>query len=143
MRKGYRNTSFLTELLINILVFSIACAALAGVFAQASLVARQTREENAAHSEVWAVLETGKVRGYEQLEGFEPQPDGRLVCGYDEEWTPTPPEGAAYTICLRITDEATGAGTLRHVDATAQTAEGRQLCHFTAASYLPQGGAAA
>lgn len=140
MKPRYRNIAFLAELLVNILVFSLSCAILVGVFGKASAVARNTREEAAATAEVYALLETMRVRGLEEIDLLENQPDGGMLRGYDTVWQPVGMRQAVYTVSLHISSEQTEAGRLQHIVAVARNNAGRRLCTFETSLYLPEEG---
>ncbi len=137
MKTRYRNVAFLAELMINILVFSVSCAVLVGLFGQAARISRETREKTAASAQTLAVLETVKARG--DCEDGAWQADGSLLCRYTEDWLPAQSEAeAAYLIRLEVADSPGAAGTLREMEAVATGAEdGRELCRLETASYQP------
>lgn len=146
MKTKYRNTAFLVEVVVNILVFSICCSILVSAFAQASLMVRQTKEESQAATEVYALLETVKVRGPEGLENAQEQPDGSLLLEYDKNWLPVQGGEGAFVVRMEIEEENTAGGVLCHINAWAHTSAGRELCHYVTAVYLQaptEGGAAA
>ncbi|MGD9559164.1 MAG: hypothetical protein AB7V55_00975 [Oscillospiraceae bacterium] len=140
MRRRYRNVAFLAELLINILVFSVSCAVLVGLFGKAGQIAAGTREETFAGTEVQSLLETVKARGTEGLAHGVPQPDGSVLCFYDAEWNPTGQDDARYQVRLALQPEETAAGVLNHLSAVAQDAAGREICRVQTANYHPAGG---
>lgn len=140
MKKSYRNMAFLTELLVNVLVFSISCAILAGLFVKASSIAKQTKEESFAGVEIYALFETMRAYDIDGLEHAEKQVDGSFLCGYDSEWRPTPTAVSAYIIRLDITTTKTDAGVLQNIEAKAQKANGNEICQFETAIYLPMEG---
>ncbi|MDL2254508.1 type II secretion system GspH family protein [Ruminococcaceae bacterium OttesenSCG-928-I18] len=135
MRNRYRNVAFLAELLINILVFSISCAILAGLFGQAGKLARETREKSFASQEIYSLFETLRARGPEGI--TQAQPDGQdgYALHYDEQWNPAGGENAAYIIHLYTTDNDTGAGVLREVTAHASNNQGEEICTLTTKTY--------
>ena len=133
--KKYRNVAFLAELLINILVFSISCAILAGLFGKASLLARQTKEETFASAKVYAIVETIKVRGIDGVDGGQEQPDGSLMYRYDEDWNIAQEKDTAFIILLTVEPEKTDVGFLHHIHASAKTNEGRELYNLETAEY--------
>lgn len=130
MKKSFRNTSFLVELLINILVFSISCAILVGVFGKASQLARSTREENYASAEIHSMFELAKARGVEQT--------GEQTFFYDKSWNRLDsPDGAQYLVSLFVEEEPGGAGVLSRLHAVAQNSStGREICSLDTAIYF-------
>ncbi|NLW79615.1 MAG: type II secretion system protein [Ruminococcaceae bacterium] len=137
MKKRYRNTAFLVELLVNILVFSISCAILVGLFGKAGQIARDTHAENFAGAEAQSLIEIVKARGVQGLEDADAQPDGSLLFYYDEDWQPASGADAAYTIRLVVRDEATVAGVLSHLSAVAESRDGAEVFSIATASYQP------
>ena len=135
MRNRYRNVAFLAELLINILVFSISCAILAGLFGQAAKIARETREESFASMEIYSLFETVRASGVEALPQNALAEEEVYVLHYDKQWKPTDEPAAAYTIHLYTTDNSTGAGTLRELTALANNSEGEEICTLSTKTY--------
>lgn len=143
-KSRYRNTSFLVELLVNILVFSISCAVLVGLFGRAGQMTKEGREEAAANAEMLALVEIVKARGTAGLEHADDMGGGSYRCRYDEDWQPTGKADAPFAITLVVTEADTGAGTLTEIEAVAETGDGRQLAAVQTAAYRPaEGGAAA
>ncbi len=138
MKKSYRNVSFLVELLINVMVFSISCAVLVGLFAKASEVARQTKEESFASVETYALFQTIKVYGLDGVEHGEKQADGSFVCGYDKNWNPADIKTAAYVITMKIEETSSEAGVLQTIYASAKNEKGNEIGTFETAVYTPQ-----
>ncbi len=144
MKKRYRNIAFLTELLINIFVFSISCAILVGLFGSAGIMARKTREKSFAGTETYALLEMVRAQGAEGLVGAEERGDGTFACYYDEKWGRTSAEGAAYEIEVAIAPVKTAGGTLSSVVAVCHTVGGEEIFRLETSVYHPeQGGGAA
>lgn len=138
MKKSFRNTSFLVELLINILIFSISCAILVSVFGKASQLARTTREENFASAEIHTLFELAKARGVEALGGGT---DGETY--YDKNWNAADSQNAAYGIEMDIEETATEGGVLRRLTATARrSGDGSEICTLETTLYNPQKGGA-
>lgn len=145
MNKRYRNTAFLVELIINILVFSISCAVLVGLFGKASQLSHKTNEEATANNRLMAVVETLKVRGGEHLTEGEWVDDENLLCYFDADWNATTNADAVYIIRVNMVASDKGAGVLKQLVAVAETRDGRMLCDFETAAYSPneEGGATA
>ena len=137
MKKKYRNTAFLLELMINILVFSLSCAILVGLFGKAYQIANRTREAAFASTEVLRVVEVAKVRGAQGVAGATLQSDGSIALWYDKNWQPTNEERALYHIELRVDEQNTHAGILLQFDAVAKTSDGREVYSLQTASYQP------
>ncbi|MDL2219037.1 hypothetical protein LJC04_01685 [Ruminococcaceae bacterium OttesenSCG-928-O06] len=131
MKTKYRNIAFLAELIVNILVFSIACAFLMLVFGKASEMTRETREKSFASTNTLALVETVRLAA----------PDARgeetLVYTYDENWQATESASPAFTIRLTLHYQASGAGTLTYIDASAHNRAGQELYTLSTASYRP------
>lgn len=140
MTNRYRNVAFLAELLVNILVFSISCAIMVGLFGQASKMARETREESFATQEIYALFETIRLRGPGAVEGAAPTAAGGLQCYYNEDWTRTDKENAAYTIELSLDEETAAAGLLLGVEARASDRNGQEICTLSTKTYHPDEG---
>lgn len=136
MKTQYRNVAFLVELLINILVFSVSCAVLVGLFGKAQEISHTTKQQTRAHTAVQTLLNTAKARGVEGIVCAEDGEDAWL-CSYDENWNDTAAENAVYTIRLVLQQEETSAGVLRHYQAVAQQADGTELASMETAVYYP------
>ncbi len=136
MKRKYRNVSFLAELLINILVFSISCAVLVGLFGKASELARATREESYASAELGILIEQTKAQGVLAL-GGEMQADGSLLFHYDADWNRAEAPEARYAIRLAVEEAITSAGSLLTITGEASAADGRALCEVATKAYRP------
>lgn len=141
MKGKYRNTSFLVELLVNILVFSISCAILVGLFGKAGEVDRKTIEQGSATGEIYAMFQTLKAQGAGAFDQSAQSPEG-LVVYYDDEWQPQE-DGSGYRIVLTIIPEAQDGGVLYRAQAVARDKEDREICRMQTACYQPEGGATA
>lgn len=149
MNKKYRNTSFLVELLINVLVFSVSCAIIVGVFGKASEVTRNTREKSYATAEIYAVFEEFRGEGLSALDdGLEE--DGEVLYFYDGNWNLTEADDLAkYVVTLRVEpqrelEDGTGAvGELSRLIASAQESNGREICTLETSVYQAEKGVAA
>ena len=140
MKTRYRNVAFLAELMINILVFSISCAVLVGLFGKAFQVSRQTARETKAASEVQWLMENLKAGGKDALEGAEWTDDDHAVLRYDEDWNRVESDAqAVYTIKLLVSTAVGGTdyGALTSIQAVAADAGGIALCRMETASYIP------
>lgn len=137
MKRSYRNIAFLAELMINILVFSISCAILAGLFGKAGLLAKNTKEESFALNELHALVQEAGLRGLDAFPQGETQPDGNLHLYYDKSWLPAPKEAAAYTIILTLNSTKTEAGELYAISASAQNAAGKEITRLETSAYHP------
>ena len=140
MKTKYRNIAFLAELLINILVFSISCAILVGLFGRAALLARQTREENFASTQIYALFETMKARGPAALTTARQEGDGRYVCHYDSDWQLSVEHEPAYVITLDVFEQTSEAGELCRVQARATGADGEEIVAMETQTYRPAEG---
>lgn len=143
MRSKYRNIAFLAELLVNIFVFSISCAILAGLFGQAGMLATQTREEGFASTEMHALFEITKARGLEGLGAECEETSDGFVCYYDRQWNAADPSAYEYTIQMDVQEEETGAGVLYRLNATASHSSGREICQMQTAVYSSDKGGVA
>lgn len=137
MKTRYRNTAFLVEVLVNILVFSLCCAVLVSAFVQASILVRQTKADNQATAEVYALLETVKLRGEEGLEHAQVGKDGILMLEYGGDWMPAQGRGVQYRVYMKLDGEVRQSGTLYRIEAWAQDENERQMCYFETAVYHP------
>lgn len=145
MRTKYRNVAFLLELMINILVFSVSCAILVGLFGRAGNLSRRTREKTYASTELLSMTETIKARGTEGLAMVEWTDGENLVRRYDAEWNPTEDPNAPYVLHMYVGRVQYDSGELRSMRGTVETAEGEELFSVDTAAYQPdnEGGAAA
>ncbi len=135
MREGrYRNIAFLAELLINILVFSISCAILAGIFGQAGRLSRQTRSQSQASAEIYALFASLRAGGPAALAGAAEE-NGAYLLYYDKDWNPAEANTAVYTLRLQMREEETGAGLLRQLEATAFSADDPDICTLSTKTY--------
>lgn len=141
MNGKYRNTAFLVELLVNILVFSVSCAVLVGLFGRAGEIARQTKEEGHATNEINAIMQTFKSEGPEGL--FPDNPDEALMqFNYDDKWNPVE-EPMAYRVELTVVSEDHTGGVLYRLTGVATNAAGREIGRMQTACYIQSEGAAA
>lgn len=139
MRQSYRNVSFLAELMINILVFSISCAILAGLFGKAGMMARETKEKGFASAEVYSLLQTLRVRDVEELGAGEILENGSVICFYDNKWNTTTSSDAYYEVVLNIDTSKTDAGELRNVTAVARhRTNERKIFELKTTIYKPE-----
>lgn len=138
MRVRYKNTSFLAEVLVNIVVFSIACAILVGAFVQASIMVRQTREESLAANELYALTETLKLRGAESLEYTHLQEDGSLRIEYDENWMPMNEGQGTYYVRMEIVHQPRATGDMLYVSLWAYQQNGEEISRLDTIVYQPQ-----
>lgn len=132
MKTRYRNVSFLVELIINILVFSISCALLVRLFAVAGETSRLAAEQSRASTELTGLVEGFKAHG--QNDAFaEP-----LTFFYDGAWNPTESQTpGGYTLELTVTDEGSPAGLLRRIEAAAYGAAAEPITQLSTAVYYP------
>lgn len=130
----YRNIAFLAELLINILVFSISCAILAGLFGQAGRLSREMRSKSQASTEIYALFSALRASGPEALAPAVETENG-YVLYYDKSWNPTTAETAVFTLTLQLQEENTGAGVLRQVHATASSTNIPEICTLSTKTY--------
>ena len=137
MNSKYSSRAFFVEIMVDILVFSLAMALFSGVFAKASVLTREAREEGLAAAEMAALLETAKQGGLQALPQGVQGVDGLLCFYYDEAWQPQAAEGAAYIIQLAEKAEAQPAGTLFAYHAEASRADGSPLGTKSAYIYRP------
>lgn len=139
VKKRYRNTAFLMELMINILVFSMSCAVLVGLFGKAGQISKRSEEKAHANNEVLAMIETIKARGAgtQELAYSEWENDTTLVRWYDAKWDPTAKAEAVYQVRLTMQTQPTRAGVLTHMQASAADLEGREICSVETTAYQP------
>lgn len=143
MSKRYRNTAFLVELIINILVFSISCAVLVGLFGKAGQISRRSHEQTFASNEVLALVEKIKVRGADGLPHGQWLDEENALCYYDAGWNGTDDTTAPYLVRLQMVTEEQEAGVLMRLEAVAETSDGQLLYSVKTASYTPAEGGAA
>lgn len=137
MHKEYRNTAFLLELLINVLVFIIVCAVLLGVLADAKLITQQTNDQTRAGNELFAVLEMVRAGGMEALESNRSAAENEATLYYDAGWHVCGQEQAAYSLHLVLEQEPVEAGVLEHARAAAHTRAGEELLVMETSFYRP------
>lgn len=138
MNTKYRNVAFLLELMINILVFSLSCAILVGLFGRAGSLSRRTREKSSASTELLSMVETIKARGTEGLELVEWTDDENLVRRYDEDWLPTAAQDAPYVLHMYVGRVQYESGELRRMEGAVETANGEELYRVNTAAYQPE-----
>ena len=145
MNTKYRNVAFLLELMINILVFSVSCAVLVGLFGKAGNLSRRTRERSSACTELLSIVETIKARGTDNLELVEWTDEENLVRMYDKDWHPTTDANAPYVLHLYVGRVQYESGELRRMQGAVETAKGDELFSVDTAAYQPvnEGGAPA
>lgn len=136
MKPRFRNLAFLFEVLVNVLVFSLACAVLANVFAKASALNRSTREETQASTEAYALYQTIKTEGVGGIEGLQALGDGWLML-YDAHWTPTDGENAVYRIEVALYPKTGAAGSLYALQCVAKRQGGGVIYRLDTQYYLP------
>ncbi len=140
MSSRYRNVAFLAELLINILVFSISCAVLAGLFGQAGKLAGQTRSKSQATAEIYTLFETIRAEGAGALEEATLLENGSYALYYDKQWNPAG-QNAAFTIQLTVNQRPTGAGAIWEMEAFAYDGEAQEICRLATKAYYSGEGA--
>lgn len=142
MRTKYSSLAFLSEVLVNVAVFSISCAILARVFSGAVGIAQKTSEENFAIAELYALTEIVRAQGEEGLPKGTKQTDGSLLLLYADHWKPGPAGKGGYTVCLMLTPETKPGGTLIVIVAVAYR-QGEEICRLDTACYRQTKGGAA
>ncbi|MFV0412731.1 MAG: hypothetical protein ACK5L3_05595 [Oscillospiraceae bacterium] len=143
MKTTYRNTAFFVEVLVCIVVFSIAGAILAGAFGKASMAVRQTQEESLAGSEMYALVETYRARGQAGLAEGEALSGGGLAFAYAENWQQVQAGGGVYTVTLFIQPQQRAGGVLSQITAVATRSDGTEIYRLETAVYRPgEGGLA-
>lgn len=143
MRTTYRNSAFFIEVLVCIVVFSLAGAILAGAFGKASTAVRQTREESLAGAEMYSLLETYRARGEEGLADGEELSGGGLAFAYGENWQRAQAGGGVYTVTLFIKPQQRAGGVFSQITAVATRRDGTEIYRLETAVYRPgEGGLA-
>jgi type II secretory pathway pseudopilin PulG len=115
----YKNTSFLVELLISILVFTIACAVLFQVFTAALLMSQETKDVGQANARIATLFET--LRNAEVAQVYPnaiEQSGGFYVLYFDGTWKETTEEEAAYSLVFQLDDQGGDFGTTRQIRAS-------------------------
>lgn len=145
MRTKYRNVAFLLELMVNILVFSVSCAVLVGLFGRAGSLSRRSRERTCASTELLSIVEVIKARGTEGFTDVQWVDDENLIRLYDKDWNPTTDEAAPYILHLYVGRVQYESGELRRMEGRVETRSGEALFAIDTASYQPdnEGGATA
>lgn len=145
MKTKYRNVAFLLELMVNILVFSISCAVLVGLFGKAGNLSRRSRERTCASTELLSIVEVVKARGTEGLSQVKWLDDENLIRFYDKDWKPTDDENAPFVLRLYVGRVQYEAGQLRRMEGMVENKKGEELFAIETASYQPEnkGGATA
>lgn len=151
MKQGFRNIGFVGGLLVNILVFIISCAVLAGIFGKAGQIFTDTKNKSHATDEMYAVFATARADGIETVGGnsnsgkFITASDGahpHASYYYDKSWLPATGDNHVFLLNYSVWSEDTGAGTLYHIDATAVDDAKNVVCKMSTAVYAPgEGGA--
>ena len=98
---------FLLELILSILIFSVASAVCVRLFAKARSLSDTASELKMAVLQADSAAQSIRASGgdIDSLLSFFPEaePDGsRLLVGYDKEWSLCPPDGAPYRMTLTI-----------------------------------------
>ena len=145
MKQGFRNVGFVGGLLVNILVFIISCAVLAGVFGKAGQIFADTKNKSRATDEMYAVFATARADGIGTVAansaagGAAGTPGGQVATYYyDKSWRPVDEAGArAFVLAYTVREEKTNAGTLYHIDATAVDDAENVVCEMSTAVYAP------
>jgi hypothetical protein len=104
-----RSVLFLTELIIAILIFALSMGICGGVFANAYVTATTGTNLNEAVFLSESAAEA--FHAYDEIDDFAlaidgvPSEDGAIVY-YDRDWMPKAgPDGALYTLVVRISEE--------------------------------------
>jgi len=108
MSQSGRFYSFLSEMLLILLFFSISAAVLLRMFVRAEEESRQTALRTAALISAQSMLEESAADGKDRSRTF----------GLD---------GGEYTVTTVVKDEHKGTGVLRRVIVTAEGPKGEQL----------------
>lgn len=146
MKVRYRNTAFLIELSVNILVFAISCAILVAIFGKAWQLNSQTESQTAAATETMRLAEVIKLRGVNGVDGgninINSDSSENVICYYSSDWQlltdTTAMDNAEYSITAHVNPQATPTGTLTQIDIVAETTQGEELYAMQTASYSPQ-----
>jgi hypothetical protein len=115
----YKNTSFLVELLISILVFTIACAVLFQVYTAALLMSQNTKDVGQANTRIVTLFET--LRDKDVAEVYPNaivQSGGFYVLYFNEKWEKTTEDQAAYSLVFQLEDQGAANGTMRQIRAS-------------------------
>ncbi|MFV0351818.1 MAG: hypothetical protein ACK5JF_05855 [Oscillospiraceae bacterium] len=143
MKKRFRITAFLVEVLIDILFFSIACGLLAGVFVKSYAIGKGTNEKNKAAAELRAISQEMKVNGSDAMLEEEQTEQNTWNLYYDDDWSRCPKERAAYYITLQWTPETKPNGTIQTMDGRAfKSGVGTVIFEMQTSYYIPQQGGA-
>ncbi len=137
MGTKYRNAAFLLELMVNILVFSVSCAVLVGLFGQAGTLTRRSRLQAAAATELFSLTETIKARGPEAVENARWQDEESLLRYYDENWVPTTNENAPYRLEMHVGRVQFESGVMLQLKGRVLAPGGQELYRLETAGYRP------
>ncbi len=131
-----KNLGFVAGLLVNILVFILSCAILAGVFGKAGQLYRETKDKNEAASEVYSLFAEARAEGIAAIDKSGDVSTSRtLVYYYNKSWQPAEGGTYAYEVRLAVTPQATAAGRLDRIEAVATDVKGNELCRMHTAVY--------
>ena len=116
---------FLLELILSILIFSVASAVCVRLFVKARSLSDTASELKMAVLQADSAAQSIRASGgdIDSLLAFFPEaePDGsRLLVGYDEEWSLCPPDGALYCMTLTISRQG------RQISAAIQVESDRR-----------------
>ena len=108
MNAAGRFYSFLAEMLLILLFFSVSAAVLLKMFVRAGEESRQTALRTEALISVQSMMEQSAADGRERVMTFET-------------------DGTEYTVTVAVKEESKGSGILRRVVSDAVSADGAKL----------------
>ena len=135
--------SFLLEMILMILFFSVSAAVILQLFASAHNIQKQSSSKNEALLYAQTLAEEFKTSESNLLTSTSEQTQERYL---DENWQESEKDRAVYTAQIKISSQSTAAGKLffAAISVFSADAEKQLLCQIPATVYLPsEGGATA
>lgn len=135
----YSSLPFFVELLVNIVIFILCTTILVVLFTKTIFVSKQTRIENLAAAEMYAVAEIIATEGVAGLPVIAQEGEEVYWLRYDENWHLTE-SSPTYTLRISLVAIQKNAGTLTNLFVIAYSvASNEELYHFNIEFYTPYG----
>ena len=128
-----KTNSFLLEMILMILFFSVSAAVILQLFASSHNIQKQSSSKNEA------LLYAQTLAGQNLLARTSEQTEERYL---DENWQETGKDNAVYTAQITLSSQSTAAGQLfsATVSVFASDSEKNLLCRLPVTVYLPSKG---
>ena len=134
-----KTNSFLLEMILMILFFSVSAAVILQLFASSHNIQKQSSSKNEALLYAQTLAEEFKASGQNLLARTSEQTEERYL---DENWQETGKDNAVYTAQIKISNQSTAAGHLFSATVSVFTSDTEKhlLCRIPATVYLPSEG---